>query len=111
MDFNSLNYFQLDNLIRTRTSFIFLTINVDLAPWYGPLERMHLQNFEVKTTEQSALNDLNERKVPKDFAVVVLCETGDISKKIAPALEAEGYKNIYYIGEGYQGLLKEKGVG
>ncbi|MFP5518537.1 MAG: rhodanese-like domain-containing protein [Bdellovibrionia bacterium] len=111
MDFNVISYFQLDNLVRTRTHFIFINYAEDISSWFGPLEKIHLRNFQRNWPPNDVVTELQNMKAPLEQAIVVLCQDGHKSKELVNQLTSSGYLNVYYVDNGYEGLLKEKGVG
>lgn len=51
---------------------------------------------------------LIEKKLPKDYAIVLLCLDGSISLKLAQELENLAYTNVYVIDGGYQQMVTER---
>lgn len=111
MNFSALQLFQFENLIQTQAHFCFFNLAEDLRSWYGPMERMHFDRVEIKCTSEEIESYLNERKVPKDFAILILCVDGKVSEAKQKALEDLGYKNVYYVDGGTSKLRLEKSVG
>lgn len=105
---NTIGYFQLDNLIRGRIPCLFVALEVDLKSWYGPLEKIHLSTWMIQSSLSEALVQINERKIPNDFGIVVLCQDGSLSKQLIPNLITAGYNNIYWVEGGMTALTLEK---
>lgn len=107
---NKIGFYQLDNLINNRVPFLFLNLSGNsLVDWYTVLSRLHVQTFEVMLAEADIQAELDNRKVPTDHAIVLLCPDGTLSMKIYGELSAKHYTNVYVIDGGYQQLMTEKG--
>ena len=108
MEFNSLGYFQFDNLVRGRIPFLLLNLGVDLSAWYNSVEAMHLNNYNVPVTPSNYIEQVKAKNLPPHFAIVVIDEDGTTAKEIAAALEASGFLNSYYVRGGIKGLAQER---
>jgi rhodanese-related sulfurtransferase len=53
---------------------------------------------------------LQESRTPKDFPIVMICETGQLCAQVAHILEQEQYKNVFVVDGGWVQLLSEFGV-
>jgi rhodanese-related sulfurtransferase len=111
MNFSALQLFQFENLMQTRSNFCFFNMAEDLRPWFGPLERMHFDRVEVRCDVGAIEAHLIDQKIPKEYAILLLCPDGTVSEEKQKSLESLGYKNVYYIAGGASGLRKEKSVG
>lgn len=109
MSFNKIGYYQLNNLIENRVPFMFFNFGTDIAPWYSSIQKMHVEAWQVMTTESQIQQELDERKIPKDFALLLLCPDGKQSERIANSLEKKGYTNVYLIDGGYQQMVTDRG--
>ncbi len=69
---------------------------------------MHVQNYEKLIQEKEVVADLQATKVPKDYAIVLLCPDGRISTKLYADLEKLAYTNVYVVDGGYQQLVTER---
>ncbi|AFY00158.1 rhodanese-like domain-containing protein [Bdellovibrio bacteriovorus] len=109
MDFNSIGYFQFDNLIQTRTPFLLVILdNVDLNDWYKSVTKMHLDNISLPSTPEGALEAVKGKSLPPHFAVVVLDRDEKSAPQVAAMLEQAGFINSFYVKGGLEGLLKER---
>ncbi len=109
MSFNKIGYYQLNNLIENRVPFMFFNFGTDIAPWYSSIQKMHVEAWQIMTTESQLQQELDERKIPKDFALLLLCPDGKQSERIANSLEKKGYTNVYLIDGGYQQMVTDRG--
>lgn len=105
---NKINFFQLDNLITNRVPFIFYNLSTSIADWYSSVNKLHVQNYEKLVQEGGVLSDLQSNKVPKDFAIVLLCPDGRLSLKLYEELQKLAYTNVYVVDGGYQQLVTER---
>jgi rhodanese-related sulfurtransferase len=105
---NQISFFQLDNLIRNRVPFTLLNLGPSLLDLYTSIFKMHLEISETLTNEISVFQVLEEKKVPKDAALVLICEDGKTSAKLLSQLEKKSYTNVYVINGGYQQLMTER---
>lgn len=110
MEFNSIGFFQFDNLIQTRTPFLLILLDeVELTGWYNSVINMHVQNISVKCQTTEALNSVMEKNLPPHFAIVVLDKDASTSPGVVAQLEKAGFINSYYVAQGFEGLKKERG--
>jgi len=105
---NKINFFQLDNLINNRVPFIFYNLSTSIADWYNSVNKLHVQNYEKLVQAGEVLSDLQTNKVPKDFAIVLLCPDGQLSMKLYEELQKLAYTNVYVVDGGYQQLVTER---
>ncbi len=109
MEFNSIGYFQFDNLLQTRTPFLLVLLEqVEISHWYSSLVKMHLQNISIQCTVENALTSVQERNLPPHFAVVVLDKDANLAPGVVASLEAAGFLNAFFVKDGFLGLLKER---
>ena len=98
--------FQLENLLMSRTQFCFLDLRENLAPSMDPV----LDAIFNKATPLKAgvvENHLTQNISAKDFPIVLICEDGKTSAKVAQKLEASGLTNVYVVARGAEGLRSE----
>ena len=105
---NKIGFYQLDNLINNRVPFLFFNMSESILGWYSSVNKMHLESYEILTTESEIIALLTEKKAPKDYAIVLLCPDGRISLKLNTELEKLGYTNVYVIDGGYAQLVTER---
>lgn len=105
---NKIGFFQLDNLINNRVPFLFFNMSESLLSWYSSVSKMHLESYEILTTNEAVIGILNEKKTAKDHAIVLLCRDEKLSLKLNTELERLGYTNVYVIDGGYQQLVTDR---
>lgn len=105
---NKIGFFQLDNLINNRVPFIFYNLGPSILDWYTSVSRLHLENYQILLSVAEVTVDLKSRNVPKDFAVILLCEDGIQSADLLKELEKLSYTNVYVIDGGYQQMVTER---
>jgi hypothetical protein len=109
VELNSIGYFQFNNLIQSRVPMILLVIeNIDLKPWYNSIIQMHLENISIHCQSSEALFRVQEKNMPKNFAVVILDYEGVEGSELAHLIEKEGYLNTYFVKGGFKGLEEER---
>ncbi|MES2802761.1 MAG: rhodanese-like domain-containing protein [Bdellovibrionota bacterium] len=109
MSYNKIGYYQLNNLIENRVPFLFFNFGPDVGPWYKSIQKLHVEAWQVMLDESQIQAELDSRKIPKDFAVLLLCPDGKQSVRIAEDLEKKGYTNVYLIDGGYQQMVTDRG--
>lgn len=106
---NKITFYQLDNLINNRVPFLFFnTSGNSLSTWYTSLNKMHVDNYEILTSSDQILTELESRKAPPDYAIVLLCQTGEQSLKTYTELAKKAYTNVYVVDGGYQQMMTDK---
>lgn len=105
---NTLGFFQLDNLINNRVPFMFYNMSESLAPWYSSVNKLHVQNYEILMSASEIKKDIEAKKTPKDYAIVLLCKDGQQSMEIYNQLAADSYTNVYVVDGGYQQIVTER---
>ncbi|MGZ3724627.1 MAG: rhodanese-like domain-containing protein [Pseudobdellovibrio sp.] len=108
MHYNQINFYQLDNLINNRVPFMFYNMSSSLTDWYTSVSRMHVTNHELLVKPDEVLSDVGQKKVPKDYAIVLLCNDGRTSIKLSSELEKLAYTNVYVVNGGYQQIVTER---
>lgn len=107
--------FQFDNLVKGRIPFAFFNLDVDISTAYAHVYKYHLESLRLSIPEDLSADPLFEflkkQKFPSDFAMVVVCQTGQRSRDLALLLESGGYKNVFYIEGGWVRLLDEQKSG
>ena len=110
-DLSRLGFFQFDNLVRSRVPFFLIHEGIHFSELYGPLEKMHLESravtvdFMAPMTE--ALKELQERRIPKGFPVVLLSQEGIAGQDWLTALESEGFSQVCWVVGGWKALRQE----
>ena len=93
---------QLENLITKRIHFHFLKLeDFSSEKIVSPALKEALNKTETTKTDQLA-SFLKSHK--KEEPLVLVCKTGEISKKLSQELRDKGHYNAYYIKEGIQSL-------
>lgn len=96
--------FQLENLIVTRTKFVFLDLRERVET---SAELKSILNEAVRVATGEIEKYLKENQIPQAAPIVLLCEKGKASSKAARQLEALGYTQVYVVTRGEAGLLSE----
>ena len=87
---------------------MFYNMGLSVIEWYTSVSKQHVENYEVLIAADQILSDLTLKKVPKDFAIVLLCSDGKSSLRLYTELEKSGYTNVYVIDGGYQQIVTER---
>lgn len=103
-----LNFFQLNNLIRNHVSFLFYNLSTSIVDWFDVLSKIHVRNLEIISSAEEVLPDIENRKLPKDFSIIILCEDGVISEQLIKQLEEQGYTNIFSVDGGRKQMDQER---
>ncbi len=105
-DFFTLGLYQLENLISARPSFRFL--DVRLQPQL--VSSVRVQNVLSHATVVPASevqNHLKRLQANPGDPLVLVCEDGRLSNGLATELETAGFKQVYIVEGGLDGLLRE----
>jgi rhodanese-related sulfurtransferase len=98
--------FQLENLIISRSPFVFLDVRANPSGELPvEIERCLKVAHAIKVEE--AEKYLNDQGGSKERPIVLVCNSGGKSSKLAAQLETAGYTNVYYIAGGVAGLVGE----
>lgn len=106
---NQIGIYQIENLVLQRVPFTLFDLTSDsklIAPFehLNPYYLNFLKAQIVKTTPGEFKTNEKFMTLSKDAPIVVVCESGVESLKIAQALEAEGYINVFYVTGGVASL-------
>jgi rhodanese-related sulfurtransferase len=100
--------FQLDNLVRGQIPFYLVHFGVDFSSRYSGRELEFLSristDYNQLASEAEIFQDLENKKIPLHFPIVVICNDGVESFKFALKLDSKGFINTFYIKEGMKGL-------
>lgn len=105
---NKIGFYQFDNLVQGRIPFMFLNLSKDVSSWYNSIQKIHVETYQVCLKEADIEQELASRQIPLDFAILVLCDDGQKSEKIAQNLHKKGYTNVYMIDGGYQQMMTDR---
>ncbi|WII70614.1 rhodanese-like domain-containing protein [Bdellovibrio sp. 22V] len=109
MELNQIGFFQFENLVQNRIPLILVLLDpVDLKPWYNSVVNMHLQNVTLHCSPEQVLPEIQNKKLPPHFAVIILDQNAEKSPAVAKTLEDAGYINVYYVKGGFTHLAKER---
>jgi rhodanese-related sulfurtransferase len=105
---NKIGYYQFDNLVKNRIPFMFINMGEDVSSWYQSIYKLHIQTYQILTTLDQAETLLIEKQIPKDFAILLLCQNGKQSENFTGYLERNGYTNVYLVDGGIQQMMTDK---
>lgn len=105
---NKIGFYQLNNLIENRVPFVFLNLATDISSWYTSIQKLHVEAWQVLLQENQIQQELDNRRIPKDFAILLLCHDGKQSERVAQDLAAKGYTNVYLIDGGHQQMVTDR---
>ncbi|MGZ3768834.1 MAG: rhodanese-like domain-containing protein [Bdellovibrio sp.] len=109
MEFNNIGFFQFNNLVQNRVPFLLVLLDeVDVKPWYNSLVQMHLENISIFCAPGEVLETVQAKKLPPHFAIIVLDKDQKRSPKVVKELEKAGHSNVYFVKDGFEGLLTER---
>lgn len=107
--FMTLGLYQLENLVMARPSFRFLDVRMHPQIVSIPRVQAILATATVVSKTQ-VVDHLKNVKCGSDDPVVLLCEDGRLSHTVANELDSSGFKQIYLVEGGLDGLLREATV-
>ena len=87
---------------------MLINMGPSLAGWYTSVTKTHVENYEVLTNPAHAVIDLEAKKLPKDFAIVVVCDNGQKSSDLYLVLQKKTYTNVYLVDGGYQQMMTDR---
>ncbi len=109
MDFNSIGYFQFNNLLQSRIPLLLIVLDdIDLKPWFNSMVKMHLENITVFCDQDRVVEIVKEKKVPTNFGIVVIDQDGKKTPPLIQQLETMGFTNAYYVKDGFSGISIER---
>ncbi|WP_413559710.1 rhodanese-like domain-containing protein [Bdellovibrio sp. HCB209] len=111
MDISQLGYFQFNNLIKGRIPMVLVNLGVDLKSFYGHVEALHINNCQVTGSTEEIVNQVQSKKLPSHYPIVLIDINGTSYAPVVQALEAQGFNNVYTVKGGLSELEKEKQQG
>lgn len=97
--------FQLENLFASPNRFLFFDLRVQRSSLPEELDRIFVK--AVPKSASDLLADLKAQNAPLEYPIVLVCDDGELSQRLARSLEESGYTNVYVIAGGVIGLLSE----
>lgn len=106
---NQMGYYQLENLVLQRVNFTLMDLTTEnnivekfkhLTPYYLNFLKAQIQKV---TTENYKMNPIF-MGLAKESPIVLICDNGVESKRIAALLESEKYINAFYLTDGAASL-------
>lgn len=98
--------FQIENLVLTQTRFCLIDLRT-LEPAADNPQLSRILAAAIKLNAKNVQDYLLQHKMAKDEPIILMCENGLASQALAVKLESSGYKNIYVVERGIEGLLSE----
>jgi rhodanese-related sulfurtransferase len=105
---NKIGFYQFNNLVQNRIPFMFLNLGADLSNWYTSIYKIHVQTHQTLTTLDQAEAVLIERSIPKDFAILLVCQNGLQSAQFGQYLQKQHYTNVYVVDGGIQQMMTDR---
>jgi rhodanese-related sulfurtransferase len=103
-----IGYFQLENLVVSKSRFLLF----DLRPESVVTEALKSILVEaVSIPPNEVANEIKKRKLTGSDPVVLLCDDGTESNRLAKSLEQQGHQNVYVLRGGMIGMLAELAEG
>ncbi len=87
---------------------MFINLGEDISTWYQSIFKLHIETHQILTTLDQAEKLLTEKQIPKDFAILLLCQNGKQSENFVGYLERNGYTNVYLVDGGIQQMVTDK---
>ena len=87
---------------------MFINMGEDISTWYQSIYKIHIERHQILATLDQAENILIEKKIPKDFAILLLCQNGKQSENFTGYLQRNGYTNVYLVDGGIQQMMTDK---
>lgn len=106
---NEIGIYQLENLVMQRVPFTLfdMTQTHDLPELFKHLNPYYLNFLKqqiVKITPTELLMNEKFQSLPKDSPMVLLCDLGAESQKMAQELETKEYQNVFYVNGGAKSI-------
>lgn len=106
---NEIGSYQIENLVMQRVPFTLLdlTNQTNLIKPFEHLNPYYLNFLKTqiaKTTVAEYKSTEKFQSLVKEDPIVVICDNGIESKKIASELESAGYINVFYVQNGASSL-------
>lgn len=79
-----------------------------IADWYSSVTKMHVDAYQKLIPADQIIANVIETKLPRDFAIVLLCNDGKSSLNLFKELEKLSYTNVYVVDGGYQQMVTER---
>jgi rhodanese-related sulfurtransferase len=98
--------YQVRNLILNQTQFVYLDLRSEAERAAFAGDTALLSGTQAVSTA-AVLATLQASGRPLEFPVVLLCETGEPSARLASELESAGYRNVFFVGGGAQALASD----
>lgn len=105
VEFYSLNWFQLKNLLDKNIAFGFFKVE----DFFISNDKEYAQILKKlkRKTEEELLLELKDQNL--EYPVVLICQNGGVSKSLSKKLKTQGFINVYFVKGGWTGLLESKG--
>jgi rhodanese-related sulfurtransferase len=102
-----LGRFQLENLISQPLRFHYFDLRKEKRGVKKNEGVSHLLEPALSLSSKTLLEEVSARVDTKDQPIVLLCENGRLSRRVARVLIDMDYKNVCVITRGVRGLTSE----
>jgi hypothetical protein len=103
---NSIEFAQLENLLRQRVPFRLFKVVASWEQGLGPMEKIALRNCAISLMGslagerlQEILTHLREDKVDLQFPIVIAMEDEKKSAWLQAEIEKHRFQNVFYLRE------------
>ena len=99
---NEISEYQLNNLIQQQVPFVFFSMVEGEIE--GDWQKIFSQSVPVREFVE-IMQHIQTKGLDMQYPLVLCCQDGKTSKKIAKKLESEGFINVYVVAGGYNKLI------
>lgn len=98
---NEISQYQFNNLVHNRVAFAFFDLrnSIELAKEFPRAMAIAAEDV-LESTRKACPNT--------DYPVVLICESGELSKRVGQVLVSEGYRNVNVLKGGVQALTSKQ---
>jgi rhodanese-related sulfurtransferase len=89
--------FQLENLLRNNVRFLYVDLRTSS-------EENQILKSSIRLAPEQVRVHLEGNNIAKDHPVVLICDDGKISLKIALELESNSFRNVFVVDGGYSAI-------
>jgi rhodanese-related sulfurtransferase len=104
---DSIGLFQLENLVLSRSPFVFIDLRQPIDDRALPEPLSGYLKLAQRIGSEEVKAHLQKNAVDKNKPVLLLSANEVASVVVARDLEAAGYANVYIVAGGLDGLLSE----
>lgn len=107
---NQLSTFQFHHLVRGNVPFALIHTGLPFEKIFSGAELRHIEIYQLRVEKKSTAEEIaklmTDKKVPKQYPILIVCDDGAWSEDMCTKLQS-AFQNCFFLEGGWNQLEKE----